>query len=149
MRSDLVVEDSKQMPQQKKRYVDPSWIITLAVVLCSIVYITYTVRSFDLAQKHWEVVKTGEGKSKQVFPNICLFLDAKARIKVWVEYDGTSSDVFVPIHEPLGKEFAYMKSNGPGFLRFYHNLSRVLPAATPAQLKLAAGDTILIKFEIY
>jgi hypothetical protein len=67
MRSDLVVEDVKQMPPKHKCTINPIWIIALAVVLCSIVYITYTVRTFDLAQKHLEVVKTGEGKSKFTF----------------------------------------------------------------------------------
>jgi hypothetical protein len=42
---------------KSKLIVDPVLFITLTIVLCGIVYIFYTVRTFDLAQKRLELTR--------------------------------------------------------------------------------------------
>jgi hypothetical protein len=68
-----------------------------------------------------------------------LILDAMDQKKVLIVVDyGQEIQRFVPLHEPLTKQFDY----GEKQMRFYYKGAEVLETWTPAQIGLKNGDKI-------
>jgi hypothetical protein len=138
------IGDVNVHPAPKKRFVDPIWIITLAVVLVGTIHVIYTVRTFDLVQEQ-------HGKSKFVhfWPIFSISRRQKSsenlhRVRT---IDGVMSRKFVPLHEPLVKQFEYLKDNDKKTLFIAYKGVIVSDPWTPAQMEMVAGD--LIKIYMY